>query len=70
VLFEPGDLVWVHFRKDHFPHLQHSKLLPRSAGPYKKNSKINDNTYTIDLSTDEFGVSNSFYVADLTPYVG
>jgi hypothetical protein len=70
VLFEPSDLVWVHFRKDHFPHLRRSKLLPCGAGPYKVLSKINDNTFTIDLLTDEFGVSNSFNVADLTPYVG
>jgi hypothetical protein len=36
VLFEPGDLVWVHFRKDRFPHPWHSKLLPRGAGPSMK----------------------------------
>jgi hypothetical protein len=36
VLFEPGDLVWVHFRKDRFPHMWRSKLLPRGARPYKK----------------------------------
>jgi hypothetical protein len=70
VLFEPDDLVWVHFRKDHFPHLRRSKPLPRGAGPYKVLSKINDNAYTIDLPTDEFGVRNSFNVADLTPHVG
>ena len=28
VLFEPGDLVWIHLRKDHFPHRHKSKLLP------------------------------------------
>ncbi|KAK1680866.1 hypothetical protein QYE76_041714 [Lolium multiflorum] len=70
MLFKPGDMVWVHFRKDRFPKLRKSKLLPRRAGPYKVLAKINDNAYSIDLPLDEFGVSNSFNVADLTPYDG
>ena len=70
VLFQPGDMVWVHFRKDRFPKLRKSKLMPRGAGPYKVLAKINDNAYQIDLPTVEFGVSNSFNVTDLTPYTG
>ena len=71
VLFQPGDMVWVHFRKDRFPHLRRSKLLPRGAGPYKVLAKINDNAYSIDIPIAEFGgVSNSFNVADLSPYDG
>jgi hypothetical protein len=47
VLFQPEDMVWVHFCKDIFPHLRKSKLLPRGAGPYKVLDKINDNAYKI-----------------------
>jgi hypothetical protein len=28
VLFQPGDMVWVHLRKDRFPFLRHSELRP------------------------------------------
>jgi hypothetical protein len=63
-------MVWVHFRKDRFPKLRKSKLLPRGAGPYKILAKINDNAYKIDLPIAEYGVSNSFNVANLTPYEG
>ncbi|KAK1692303.1 hypothetical protein QYE76_009000 [Lolium multiflorum] len=57
MLFKPGDMVWVHLRKDRFPKLRKSKLLPRGACPYKVLAKINDNAYSIDLPLDEFGVS-------------
>ncbi|KAK1641720.1 hypothetical protein QYE76_059525 [Lolium multiflorum] len=67
MLFKPGDMVC--FIKDMFPKLRKSKLLPR-GGPYKVLAKINDNAYSIDLPTDEFGVTNSFNVADLTLYDG
>ncbi|KAK1609579.1 hypothetical protein QYE76_033252 [Lolium multiflorum] len=70
MMFKPGDMVWVHFRKDRFPKLWKSKLLPRGAGPYKVLAKINDNAYSIDLPVDEFGVNTTFNVADLTPYDG
>ena len=71
VLFQPGDMVWVHLRKDRFPLLRRSKLKPRGAGPFKVLAKINDNAYSIDIPIAEFGgVSNSFNVADLSPYDG
>jgi hypothetical protein len=71
VLFQPGDKVWVHFRKDRFPKRRKSKLLHQGDEPYKVLAKINnDNAYKIDLPTDVFGVSNTFNVADLTPYDG
>jgi hypothetical protein len=69
VKLEPGDLVWLHLRKDRFPELCKSKLMPRVAGPYKIIEKINDNAYKLELPP-EFGVSPTFNVADLTPYLG
>jgi hypothetical protein len=48
VTFEPGDLVWLHLRKDHFPTLRRSKLMPHAAGPFKVLQKINDNAYVLD----------------------
>jgi translation initiation factor IF-1 len=66
---EPGDLVWVHLRKDRFPDLRKSKLMPRAAGPYKVLAKINDNAYTLELPPD-FGVSPIFNISDLKPYMG
>jgi hypothetical protein len=69
ITFEPGDLVWVHLRKDRFPDMRKSKLQPRAVGPFKVLHKINDNAYKVQLPTD-FRVSSSFNIADLTPYLG
>ena len=44
--------------------------MPRGDGPFKVLAMINDNAYKIDLPTTEFRVSNTFNVADLTPYAG
>ncbi|WVZ70664.1 hypothetical protein U9M48_019308 [Paspalum notatum var. saurae] len=52
---EPGDLVWLHLRKDHFPDLRKSKLMPRADGPFKIIEKINDNAYKLELPP-EFGI--------------
>ena len=69
LIFEPGDLVWLHLRKDRFPDFRKSKLMPRADGPFKVLEKINDNAYKLDLPA-EFGVSPTFNIADLKPYLG
>jgi len=35
VAFQPGDFVWIHFRKEQFPSKRKSKLMPRVDGPFK-----------------------------------
>jgi hypothetical protein len=67
--FKPGDLVWLHLRKERFPDLIKSKLMPRADGPFKVFEKINENAYKLDLSAD-FGVSPIFNIADLKPSLG
>jgi hypothetical protein len=41
--FAPGDLVWLHLRKEWFPDLRKSKLMPRADGPLEVLKKINEN---------------------------
>ncbi|RDY06574.1 hypothetical protein CR513_09421, partial [Mucuna pruriens] len=53
-------------RKDRFPHLRKSKLLPKGEDPFKMLKKINDNAYQVDMPP-YFGGSNTFNVIDLTP---
>ena len=52
VVFAPGDLVWLHLRKDRFPDLCKSKLMPRADGPFKVLEKINDNAYKLEPPAD------------------
>lgn len=67
VVFEPGDWVWIHMRKERFPSQRKSKLQPRGDGPFQVLSRINDNAYKIELPS-EYGVSDTFNVADLSPF--
>jgi hypothetical protein len=67
--FEPDDLVWLHLRKQRFPDLRKSKLMPRADGLFKVFGKINENAYKLDLPTD-FGVSPTFNIVDLKSYLG
>jgi hypothetical protein len=56
-------------RKERFPELRKSKLMSCTAGPFKILAKINDNAYKLELPP-EFGVSPSFNISDLRPYLG
>ncbi|RDX97715.1 hypothetical protein CR513_19466, partial [Mucuna pruriens] len=50
VLFKEGDSMWVHLRKERFPHLRKSKLCPRGDGPINVLKRINDNCRTPNRS--------------------
>ena len=63
VIFEPGDWVWVHMRKERFPQQRKSKLDARGDGPFQVLARINDNAYKIDLP-GEYNISVTFNVFD------
>ena len=67
VLFEPGDWVWVHMRKERFPAHRRSKLHPRGDGPFQVLERINDNAYKLDLQ-GEYNISATFNVSDLSSF--
>jgi len=64
-VFQPGDLVWIHLRKERFPAQRKTKLMPRADGPFEVLEPINDNAYKVDLPGD-YGVSATFNVTDLS----
>jgi hypothetical protein len=51
--FDPGDLVRLHLRKERFPDLRKSKLMPRADVPFKALEKINENAYKLELRTTQ-----------------
>ena len=67
VVFEPGDWVWLHLRRERFPKQRHSKLQPRGDGPFQVVARVNDNAYKLDLP-GEYTVSATFNVSDLVPF--
>jgi len=68
VVLEPSDWVWVHMKNEKFPNKRKSKLQPKGDTPFQVLERINDNAYKINIP-GEYGVSSSFNVADLTPFV-
>jgi len=69
MIFEEGDWVWLHLRKDRFPNQRKSKLIPQGDGHFQVLKRINNNTYQIDMP-EEYGVHTTFNVRDLTPFAG
>jgi hypothetical protein len=55
--------------KERFSDLRKSKLMSRADGLFKILEKINDNAYKLELAP-EFGVSPTFNISDLRPYLG
>jgi len=66
VVFQPGDLVRIHLRKECFPSKCKSKLMPRADSPFEVMEKANDNECKVSLPGD-YGVSATFNVAHLRP---
>ncbi|GAV75299.1 hypothetical protein CFOL_v3_18778 [Cephalotus follicularis] len=65
--FQPGDLVWIHLRKERFPSKRKSKLDPRADGPFEVIEGIGYNAYKLKLLGD-YGVSTTFNVGDLSRF--
>ena len=69
LVLNEGDWVWLHLRKDGFPTKRKSKLSPRGDGPFQVLERINNHVYRLDLP-EEYGVSTTFNIYDLIPFVG
>jgi len=68
LLFDVGDWVWLHLRKDRFPTQRKSKLMHRGDGPFQVLKWINNNAYELDIP-DTFLGSHTFNISDLTPFL-
>ena len=66
--FLPGDLVWLHLRKERFPTRRKSKLKARGDRPYKVLVKVGANANKLEL-VGNMAISVTFNVCDLSPYV-
>ena len=66
-LFNEGDLVVVHPRKNRFPTGTYNKLKDKKIGHIRILQKIRDNAYKIDFPAD-MNISNTFNVVDIFEY--
>ena len=62
MIFNIGDLLRLHLRKERFPNECKSKLLPRADGPFKVLARYNNNAYKIDIPRDKYSMSDIFNV--------
>jgi len=60
--------VWIHLRKERFPSKRKTKLMSRTDRPFEIPERVNDNAYKVNFFRD-YGVSTTFNVADLSPYL-
>ncbi|GKC62409.1 hypothetical protein Tco_1095007, partial [Tanacetum coccineum] len=67
VVFQEGDLVWIHMRKERFSAGRFEKFKPGIGGPFQVQKKINDNAYKIEI-LGCYNVSIIFNVSNLSPY--
>ncbi|ONK69608.1 uncharacterized protein A4U43_C05F24760 [Asparagus officinalis] len=66
--FKPGDLVWLHLRKERFPTRRKNKLMARGDDPFKVIEKVGSNAYKLELP-GESNIFATFNIGDLTPYL-
>ena len=66
MVFEEGDLVWVHLRKERFPEQRNNKLKQRADGLFRILKRIGSNAYAVEL-LEEYNVHPTFNVSDLSP---
>ncbi|RDY09724.1 hypothetical protein CR513_05875, partial [Mucuna pruriens] len=58
-VFKEVNLAWVYLRKERFPSLRKSKLLPKGDGPFKILRRINDNAYMVNMPQEYGGTPTS-----------
>ena len=66
--YQPGDLVWLHLRKERFPTRRKNKLIARGDGPFKVLARVGANVYKLELLR-YMVVSSTFNVVNLNPYI-